>query len=134
MRVEEEIARSRHGKRHFALLQLSFPGLERLLKTLPQPEDERWIDQLERTIAEDLRSFDLLVRTDSETFNALIPDPDGDAATLLVRLTQRAHQVLQTLTPEGQALRVATGYATYPTDGETAEALEERAAATAKHA
>jgi len=42
--------------------------------------------------------------------------------------------VLQTLTPEGQALRVATGYATYPADGETAEALEARAAATAKHA
>ncbi len=132
-RIEEEIARSQHVGRQFALLQLSFDGLEPLLRALPKADGERLIRDLQGALAGGLRSFDVLVQTGDTTFRALVPDPDGDAATLLVSLTRRATYVLEAQSTAATAVRVRAGYAIYPTDGDSVDALLSCASSTGRN-
>ena len=131
-RIEEEIGRSRHAGRQFYLLQLSFEGLDAVLEGLSQAESDRWIEDLQGVLAGGLRSFDVLERSGTTSFRALVPDPDGDAATQLVVLSQRASEMLGAAGPAAEQVRIRTGYATFPGDGDDVDSLERRAAATAE--
>jgi GGDEF domain-containing protein len=99
---------------------------------MSQAESDRWIEDLQGVLAGGLRSFDVLERTGTTSFRALVPDPDGDAATQLVVLSQRASEMLGAAGPAAEQVRIRTGYASFPGDGDDVESLERRAAATAE--
>ena len=75
----------------------------------------------------------MLMQTGETTFRALVPDPDDDAATLLVSLTRRVSYVLEAQGSAAKDVRVQAGYAIYPTDGDSVDALLSCASSTGRN-
>ena len=73
-----------------------------------------------------LRPFDLLVQEAPHRLTALLPEPEGDIPALVADLSVAAHRAQQAL-PAASRREFQIGYAAYPGDGTTPEALEQRA-------
>lgn len=131
-RIEEEIARSSRAGRTFALVRFRVDGLADLLGA-PEPTDgEHLALSLAQELRAGLREFDVVARTAPDTFQILIPEPEGDVAALLGPLARRAREAIRR-EPDaalGDRLRLEFGYATFPADGATARSLQEAARRT----
>ncbi|HKC52973.1 MAG TPA: diguanylate cyclase, partial [Myxococcota bacterium] len=131
-RIEEEIARSSRAGRGFAVVRFRVDGLAELL-AVPEPSDgERLALSLAQELRAGLREFDVIGRTAPDTFLMMIPEPEGEVTALLGPLARRAREAIRrepnpTLS---ESLRLEFGYATFPSDGQTARALLEAARRT----
>ncbi|MFI5315657.1 MAG: GAF domain-containing protein [Myxococcota bacterium] len=131
-RIEEEIARSSRAGRGFAVIRFRVDGLAELL-TVPEPsEGERLALSLAQELRAGLREFDVIGRSAPDTFQILIPEPEGDVAALLGPLARRARDAIrrEPNSTLSDSLRLEFGYATFPADGQTTRALLEAARRT----
>jgi diguanylate cyclase (GGDEF)-like protein len=131
-RIEEEIARSASRNRTFALVRFRVDGLAELLTASDSTEGERVALSLAQELRGGLREFDIVGRTSPDTFQIIVPEPEGDVSALLGPLARRAREAIrrepdQTLQ---QRLRFEFGYAAFPGDGQTTRALLEAARRT----
>jgi len=66
----------------------------------------------------------VVARTDPETFELLIPDPDEEISSLIGSLARRTGELLRQLEEHsGERLKLEFGYARFPEDGETRAVL-----------
>ena len=131
-RIEEEIARSSRAGRSFALVRFRVDGLAELLAAPEPTQGEHLALSLAQELRAGLREFDVVARTAPDTFQILMPEPEGDVAALLGPLARRAREAIRR-EPDaalGDRLRLEFGYATFPADGATARALQEAARRT----
>ena len=131
-RIEEEIARSSRANRGFAVVRFRVDGLAELLAAADPADGERLTLSLGQELRAGLREFDVVGRTAPDTFQILIPEPEGDVAALLGPLARRAREAIRREPNPALSdrLRLEFGYATFPADGQTARALLEAARRT----
>ncbi len=129
-RLEEEIARSSGRGRALALARLRVLGLAELLERQSETEGDRVVLSIAQEIRGGLRDFDVLARTAADTFEILLPEPEGEVSALLGPLARRAREAIRREPDTTLADRLALelGYALFPQDGATARALSDRAA------
>ena len=131
-RIEEEIARSARARRGFAVVRFRVDGLAELLGAADASDGERLALSLAQELRAGMREFDVVARTAPDTFQILIPEPEGDVTALLGPLARRAREAIrrEPNASLSDSLRLEFGYATFPTDGQTARALLEAARRT----
>ncbi|HEY3417046.1 MAG TPA: sigma-70 family RNA polymerase sigma factor, partial [Armatimonadota bacterium] len=118
-RVTEEIARSRRYPTNFALLLLSFQGLEPL-------EDDKLpvLGAISQSLRNGIRTIDLAAYLGDGRFALLLPHTGREAHVLGERLSAR---LAQQGTPFGFALVSNAGFAVFPLDGAIMPVLFDRA-------
>ncbi len=129
-RLDEEIARSSGRGRAVALARLRVLGLAELVERQSESEGDRVVLSIAQEIRGGLRDFDVLARTAPDTFEMLLPEPEGEVSALLGPLARRAREAIRREPDATLADRLALelGYAVYPQDGATSRALSDRAA------
>jgi diguanylate cyclase (GGDEF)-like protein len=119
-RLEYEIARhERHGRR-FAVLLLDLDGFKEVNETYGHLEGDRVLREVGRVLSRTVRDQDTVARQGGDELSVLAPETAGDEVPALAR---RLQQALATLTVGERALTATAGWAIYPEDGETTEAL-----------
>jgi diguanylate cyclase (GGDEF)-like protein len=129
-RLEEEVARSSGRGRAVALIRLRVTGLGPVLDTQREAEGDRLVLSIAQELRGGLRDFDVLARVAPDTFEMLLPEPDGEVSQLLGPLARRVRDAIRR-EPDpslGDRLSLEFGYALFPADATSARALVERAA------
>ncbi|TDJ10169.1 MAG: GAF domain-containing protein [Deltaproteobacteria bacterium] len=127
-RIEQEIARCSSRGRQLALIRVQIEGLATLIAQ-SQEEGERVLLSIAQELRGALREFDVIARTALDTFDILVPEPDAEIPALLGPLARRAREAIRR-EPDptlSDRLRLAFGYALFPDEAQTANALLERA-------
>jgi diguanylate cyclase (GGDEF)-like protein len=129
-RLEEEVARSSGRGRTVALVRLRVVGLAALLDAQQEVEADRLVLSIAQELRGGLRDFDVLARVGRDTFEMLLPEPDGEVSQLLGPLARRVREAIRREPDASLAERLSLefGYALFPTDATSARALVERAA------
>jgi diguanylate cyclase (GGDEF)-like protein len=119
-RLEYEIARhSRHGRR-FAVMLLDLDGFKEVNETYGHLEGDRVLREVGRVLSRTVRDQDTVARQGGDEFSVLAPETAGEELPALAR---RLQQALATVQVGGRGLAASTGWAVYPDQGETADAL-----------
>jgi diguanylate cyclase (GGDEF)-like protein len=126
-RFEEEIARSQRTHSPVTVILVKLLGFE----AAQQRHGYELVDQLVHDLAGELagltRVFDIVgVRSRAE-YSILLPDTDlASAATVIDRIHQRAARLVERAQSElaGECVRVVTGAAAFPVDGDRAASVE----------
>ena len=130
-RIEQEIARCSSRGRQLALIRVQIEGLATLIAQA-QEEGERVLLSIAQELRGALREFDVIARSALDTFDILVPEPDAEIPALLGPLARRAREAIRR-EPDStlnDRLRLAFGYALFPDEAQTANALLERAQST----
>jgi GAF domain-containing protein len=127
-RLEQEISRSSQSGHRLALIRFSIEGLDLLLVEQTQGEASTLVLSLAEELKLGLRDFDVLARSENDTFHIIVPELDCEISELLGPLARRAREAMRR-EPEAlvEGLRLEIGYAVFPDEGQTAKALLERA-------
>jgi diguanylate cyclase (GGDEF)-like protein len=122
-RLAEEIARHGRHRREFALILLDLDGFKEVNERLGHLAGDRLLAQVGDALRAELRTEDSVFRQGGDEFAAVVPETNAEeAAEVAARLRGRiARQGFGT--DEEMPLSAATGYAVYPGDGTTAQAL-----------
>ncbi|NRA03199.1 MAG: diguanylate cyclase [Myxococcales bacterium] len=124
LRLDRELVRSRDDGHPLSLIRLRINGLGELPSRRGQPEADRVAREITRGLEDAVRDFDVVARTDPETFELLIPDPDEEISSLIGSLARRTGELLRQLEERsGERLKLEFGYARFPEDGETRAVL-----------
>ncbi len=127
LRLDQELAQSDGEGRPLALIRLRIEGLGELAQRRGQAEADRVAGEISRELEGTLRDFDLVTRTNQETFQLLIPQPDEEISSLIGNLARRSAEPLRQLEQRsGDRLKLEFGYARFPEDGNTRAALTAR--------
>jgi diguanylate cyclase (GGDEF)-like protein len=119
-RLEYETARhGRHG-RVFALLLLDLDSFKDVNEAHGHLEGDRVLRDIGQALAATMREQDTLARQGGDEFSVLAPETGPEEVPALARRLQRA--VAEVVVDEAP-LTVTIGWAVFPEDGETAEAL-----------
>ncbi|MDJ0864977.1 MAG: GAF domain-containing protein [Myxococcota bacterium] len=127
-RLAEELARSRARGYRVALLDLHWIGLAALLDEQKAGAADRLVAALAEALRAGLREFDVLARPAPDRFAVLVPEPEVELPRLLTDLSRCARDALLEHPDLAPQIDLRIGYAVHPDDGESAEALEARAA------
>ncbi len=127
-RLEQEIVRCSGRGRTFALIRLQIDGLGDLLSRQEEVEGDRLVLSVAQDLRAALREFDILARTEPDTFHILIPEPDVEISALLGPLARRARESIEREpgAPLGKRAELRFGYALFPEEGQTVKMLLER--------
>lgn len=122
-RLAEEIARHRRHGREFALVLLDLDGFKEVNERLGHLAGDRLLAEVGVALRAELRAEDSVFRQGGDEFAAVVPETNAEeaaevAARLRSRIARRGAEA-----EEGLPLSAATGYAVYPADGTSAEAL-----------
>ena len=123
-RLAEEVARSGRCGHALALVYLAFESP--WLRGTRDDSPDQAAAAAAAALRGALRPFDVIVREAPSRLIALIPEPEGDIPGLVASLGSAAQRAWEAVS-QGQSCELQIGYAAYPSDGTTAEALERRA-------
>jgi GGDEF domain-containing protein len=126
-RFDAELARSRARSHSLVLALLRADGLEALRDLTHADAAERAALALAQALRGALRDFDVVARPEPDLFAALVPEPDGEVAALLVAIYRAAREALDAQGDAARGLELRLGYAVFPEDGGDADALERAA-------
>jgi diguanylate cyclase (GGDEF)-like protein len=119
-RLEYETARhARHG-RLFALLLLDLDSFKNVNEAHGHLEGDRVLRDVGQALAATMREQDTLARQGGDEFSVLAPETGPEEVPTLAHRLQRA---VAEVVVDDAPLTVSIGWAVFPTDGETAEAL-----------
>jgi diguanylate cyclase (GGDEF)-like protein len=122
-RLAEEIARHRRHGREFALVLLDLDGFKEVNERFGHLAGDRLLAEVGEALRAELRAEDSVFRQGGDEFAAVVPETNAEeAAEVAARLRKRIAR--RGLGGDGEmSLTAATGYAVYPADGTSAEAL-----------
>lgn len=119
-RLDYEIARhERHGRR-FAVVLLDLDGFKEINESYGHLEGDRVLRAVGRVLAAAVREQDTVARQGGDELSVLAPET---TASEVPALTQRLREALATVVVGERRLTASTGWAIYPEDGATTEAL-----------
>ena len=122
-RLAEEIARHRRHSRQFALVLLDLDGFKAVNDRFGHLEGDRLLAEVGVALSEEVRTEDSVFRQGGDEFAVIVPEAHAEeaeeiAGRLRARIARRGFG-----SDERQPLSAATGFAMFPADGATAEAL-----------
>ena len=128
-RVKDELERAKRSGRKICLMICRLANHTEFKERVGGEAGRRLIIKISETLRDDLRGFDVLARLDELTFGILFPEPELDASEAITRLSVSVNDAIRADLPADMAIKVHLqyGYAFYPEDGESAEALWEKA-------
>jgi len=131
-RIEAELARSRGRGHRLFLVQLRLPRLKALCETRTPEAADELVTWLAHEVRGAVRDFDIVARTEPDSFAVLAPEPEIEPAALIAALTRRLRGALaRDLGVEAAAdLPLEFGYALFPDEASDADALRSLAQRT----
>jgi diguanylate cyclase (GGDEF)-like protein len=122
-RLAEEIARHRRHSREFALVLLDLDGFKAVNESFGHLEGDRLLAEIGVGLSDEVRAEDSVFRQGGDEFAVIVPEADAEeaeevATRLRARVRRRGFG-----TDATRPVSAATGFATFPADGVTAEAL-----------
>jgi len=122
-RLAEEIARHQRRSREFALVLLDLDGFKAINESFGHLEGDRLLAEIGVALRDAVRAEDSVFRQGGDEFAAIVPEANAEeaeevAARLRARVAQRGlgHD-------ESRPVSATTGFAMFPADGSTPEAL-----------
>ncbi|MFQ5458765.1 MAG: GAF domain-containing protein, partial [Myxococcota bacterium] len=128
-RMRDELERAQRTKRKIGLMTCRVGNHAEFAERAGEEAGRRLMLKISETLRENLRGFDVVARIDALAFGILFPEPGLDAKEAIARLSVSVNDAIQADLPADMSVTVHLeyGYAFYPEDGETAEALWEKA-------
>lgn len=122
-RLAEEIARHRRHGREFALVLLDLDGFKAVNERFGHLEGDRLLAEIGVALSDEVRAEDSVFRQGGDEFAVIVPEASAEeaeevAARLRGRVARRGFG-----TDERRPVSAATGFAMFPVDGESADAL-----------
>jgi diguanylate cyclase (GGDEF)-like protein len=122
-RLAEEIARHRRHSREFALVLLDLDGFKAINERFGHLEGDRLLAEIGVALGAEVRAEDSVFRQGGDEFAAIVPEANAEeaeevAARLRARVARRGFG-----RDEERPVSATTGFAMFPADGTTAEAL-----------
>lgn len=127
-RLEQEISRSNRSGQRLALIRISIENLDALLVHQTEGEGSRVVLAIADELRGSLRDFDVLARSEDDTFHIIVPELEGEISELLGPLARQAREAMRREPePVVEDLKLEIGYAVFPDEGQTAKAILDRA-------
>ncbi len=128
-RIADELARAKRHARSIALMTCRLANQGEFVERMGEDAGRRLVVKVSEIIRDNLRGFDVVARIDDVTFGILFPEPGDRAIETITRLSHAIHDAARAELPAQAppSIRLEFGYAFYPEDGVTAEALWEKA-------
>jgi GAF domain-containing protein len=128
-RTGEEIARSAGREGSLALAICKIENLAEIESATDGIRSKRVVQRTVEALRAHLRDFDVLGRTEQGEFTVLMPDPGFSPGDRLIALARAVADDVSKDDALNDPIRVALafGYAIYPDEGDSREALVERA-------
>jgi diguanylate cyclase (GGDEF)-like protein len=127
-RLEQEISRSSQSGQRLALIRFTIEHLDALLLEQREGEGSRLVVSISEELRSGLRDFDVLARSEDETFHIIVPELESEISELLGPLARQAREAIRREPEEvADGLKLEIGYAVFPDEGQTAKALLDRA-------
>lgn len=128
-RLAQELSRSSRSGQRLALIRFSIEELDNLLLHQTEGEGSGLVQSIAQELRAGLRDFDVLARSEADTFHIIVPEFESEISELLGPLARQAREVMRHA-PENvvEGLKLEIGYAVFPDEGQTAKALLDRAA------
>jgi diguanylate cyclase (GGDEF)-like protein len=122
-RLEEEIARHRRHSREFALILLDLDGFKQINELHGHLEGDSLLTEIGAALNDEVRAEDSVFRQGGDEFAVIVPESNAEeavevAARLSARVVRRGFGSDQT-----RPVSAATGFAIFPSDGSTGDAL-----------
>jgi diguanylate cyclase (GGDEF)-like protein len=122
-RLAEVIARHGRHERQFALILLDLDGFKQVNERHGHLQGDRLLTEVGAALCDEVRGEDAVFRQGGDEFAVIVEETDAEEATevagrIRTRIAQRGFGNDERLPLSG-----ATGFAIYPSDGFTAEAL-----------
>jgi len=122
-RLAEEIARHRRHSREFALVLLDLDGFKEINERFGHLEGDRLLAEIGMALQDEVRAEDSVFRQGGDEFAAIVPEANAEeaeevAARLRARVGRRGFG-----TDATRPVSAATGFAMFPADGDSGEAL-----------
>lgn len=129
-RIADELARAKRHQRPIALMTCRLANHAEFVERLGEEAGRRLIVKVSEIVRDNLRGFDVVARFDDLTFGILFPEPGDQAIETITRLSHAIHDAARAeLSAQAPTqIRLEFGYAFHPEDGETVDALWEKAA------
>ncbi|HEX8854639.1 MAG TPA: GGDEF domain-containing protein, partial [Thermoleophilaceae bacterium] len=123
-RLAYEIARHERHNRRFVLTLLDLDRFKQVNEEHGHLEGDRVLREVGRVLAFSVREQDTLARQGGDEFSVLAPEADAsDAEQLAARLSA----ALASIQVDGRPLTASIGWAVFPEDGVSPDALVARA-------
>jgi diguanylate cyclase (GGDEF)-like protein len=122
-RLAEEIGRHRRHSREFALVLLDLDGFKAVNERFGHLEGDRLLAEIGAALSEEVRAEDSVFRQGGDEFAVIVPEANAEeaeevAARLRTRVRRRGFGSDAT-----RPVSAATGFAMFPADGDSGEAL-----------
>jgi diguanylate cyclase (GGDEF)-like protein len=128
-RLRDELERMKRHHRQIALMTCCLANHPEFVEKMGSDAGRRLIIKVSEILRDNLRGFDVVARIGELAFAILFPEPGVDALETITRLSHSLSDAVQADLPPDAPIQVHLhyGYAFYPENGDTAEALWERA-------
>jgi diguanylate cyclase (GGDEF)-like protein len=128
-RLRDELERTKRHHRQIALMTCRLANHPEFVEKMGKDAGRRLVIKVSEILRDNLRGFDVVARIDTLGFGILFPEPGVDALETITRLSHSLSDSVQADLPPDAPIQVQLhyGYAFYPEDGDTAEALWEKA-------
>jgi diguanylate cyclase (GGDEF)-like protein len=122
-RLAEEVARHQRHSREFALVLLDLDGFKAINERLGHLEGDRLLAEIGAALRDAVRAEDSIFRQGGDEFAAIVPEANAEEAEeVATRLRARvARRGLGQ--DESRPVSATTGFAMFPADGNTPDAL-----------
>ncbi len=122
-RLAEQIARHGRHERQFALILLDLDGFKQVNELFGHLEGDRLLTEVGGALRDEVRSEDSVFRQGGDEFAVIVEEADAEEATevaarIRARIANRGFG-----NDEARPLSASTGFAVFPPDGTSAEAL-----------
>lgn len=136
-RLAEELARHRRHSRQFAVILLDLDGFKQVNELGGHLEGDRLLAEVGAALAQEVRAEDSIFRQGGDEFAVIVPEADAEeAGEVADRLRGRVRR-RGLGNDEARPMTATTGFAIFPVDGDSVEALlgsADRDLLAAKHA
>jgi diguanylate cyclase (GGDEF)-like protein len=124
-----EIERARRYSHRFAVVMVDADHFKHINDTRGHAAGDAVLKLLARTLRQNLRDSDIVVRFGGEEFVLLLNETDADAAVVKTEALRRTVEVLSVDAPGADPIRftMSAGIAVYPDDGTVSHVLLSRA-------
>ena len=119
--LAKELARSKRHKRSFSILMIDIDHFKRFNDTHGHQAGDELLVNVAKIFKNSVRASDFAVRYGGEEFLVLVTEARSDRAKQLAEKLRLRVEEMQL--PGGQAVTISVGVASYPNDGEDAEAI-----------